>query len=80
MGPNERRMKQADLFASDPPVIHYGPKPTPGLPNWRRVALCGVTYSTAGSDRDPPEPEGSSNLAHVTCERCLAAAGKVKTP
>ena len=64
-------MRQLSLFAPEP--IHYGPRPTPGLPNWKRVALCGVTYAIAG--RDPTITAlGSSDLANVTCSRCLEEA------
>lgn len=67
----EDGVKQADLFAPDP--VHYADKPTPGLPNWKRVALCGVTYAIAG--RDPTiTAVGSSDLANVTCPRCLEEA------
>lgn len=63
-------MKQASLFEEP---IHYGPTPTPGFPNWKRVALCGVTYAIAG--RDPVVTAlGSSNLANVTCLKCLEEA------
>lgn len=67
-------MKQADLFPTASPVVHYSTGPTPGLPNWRRVAVCGVEYYTGGDARDPPQPCGSSNLAHVTCAECLEKA------
>lgn len=63
-------MKQADLFEE---VMHYGPTRTEGLPNWKRVALCGVTFALAG--RDPVITAlGSSNLKFVTCPKCLEEA------
>lgn len=63
---------QQELFAANP--VHYGPTKSPGLPNWHRVALCGVTYRIAGDLSTPPEPIGTSDLAGVTCGRCLGMA------
>jgi hypothetical protein len=67
-------MSQVELFAAQP--VHYGPKPSADLPNWRRVALCGVTFRVAGDLADPPEPLGSSSLEFVTCGRCRELATK----
>jgi hypothetical protein len=65
-------MKQADLFTPTAPV-HYGLTATPGQPNRRRVALCGVLFAIAGSDPVVTEV-GSSSLVNVTCSRCLELA------
>lgn len=65
-------MKQVDLFTTKQ-TVHYGSAVSPSLPAWKRVALCGVIYSTSGDTREPPEPCGSSDLANVTCVNCLAA-------
>lgn len=64
-------MSQGNLFTTS--QVHFGPKPNAGLPNWKRVALCGVTYAIAGSDPDCAEL-GSSRLDLVTCAPCLEMA------
>lgn len=51
-------------------VVHYGPSPTPGLPPYRRVAVCGTEYRVGG------EVFGSSRLSNVTCCVCLEMVRK----
>ena len=62
-------MRQADLFEAKP--THYGPHRSADTSiggRMRCVALCGVEYQVGG------EVQGSSNLANVTCPRCLEEA------
>lgn len=47
-------------------IVHFAPVPNETGPAWKRVATCGVATRVGGA------VFGSSTLAYVNCEACLA--------